>query len=64
MKFVVDEMPYWVDDCPFYLDGGCIQQHGDLCCYMNPWHKDVKDRGECPCLISFEEVQHEQRTKA
>ena len=48
MKFVVDEMPYWSDDCPFHYDGGCTLQHGDVCHYLNPWHKDRAGRVPLP----------------
>ena len=63
MRFVVDEMPYWSDDCPFHYDGGCTLQHGDTCHYLNPWYKDLAERGECPCLVTFKEVQDEQRAE-
>lgn len=63
MRFVVDEMPYWSDDYPFHYDGGCTLQHGDVCRYLNPWHKDPAERGECPCLVTFKEVQDEQRAE-
>ena len=63
MKLVVDAMPYWSDDCPFHYDGGCTLQHGDICHYLNPWHKDQAERGECPCLITFKEAQDEQRAE-
>lgn len=63
MKFVVDEMPYWSDDCQFHYDGGCTLQCGAMCSYLNPWHKDQAERGECPCLVTFKEVQDEQRAE-
>ena len=63
MRFIVDEMPYWSDDCPFHYDGGCTLQHGDVCHYLNPWYKDLAERGECPCLVTFKEVQDEQRAE-
>lgn len=60
MKHVVDEMPYWSDDCPYHYDGGCALQHGDICNFLNPWHKDITQRGNCPYLITFKEVLYEQ----
>lgn len=49
MKFIVDEMPYWETDCPFYdcgkkqckLDGGHCEymgaKAGERCADECPW---------------------------
>lgn len=47
MKFLVDEMPFWASDCPFYdqYEGTC--RLDDCCCeYMKP---SAGDRCEKDC---------------
>jgi hypothetical protein len=44
MKFLVDEMPFWETDCPFY-DGCDCTLDNDSCDYMksNAGHRCAED---------------------
>ena len=42
MKFVVDEMPYWSDDCPFHYDGGCTLQHCNTATFVTILIRGIK----------------------
>ena len=44
MKFIVDEMPFWESDCPFYEDDKC-KLDGHRCRYMSypAGHRDPED---------------------
>ena len=50
MKFVVDEMPFWESDCPFYNSATCTcaLDHED-CFYMMRSAGDRREE-ECPWL--------------
>ena len=50
MKLLVDEMPYWINDCPFY-DGGCRidRKH---CDYMDR-NAGYRIEEECRWLTVF-----------
>ena len=54
MKFLVDEMPFWDGDCPFYEDGKC-KLDGRECVYMSypAGHRDPED---CEWLEERREV--------
>lgn len=61
MKLIVDEMPYFSDDCPFgtrTYDGVVCRMAGyeEPCEYLHPFKKNEEDRGECPHLITLEEA--------
>lgn len=57
MKFVVDEMPYWQTDCPFYEIGtGKCTLGGDHCSYMEA-NAGSRDAEECPWLTTQEGVK-------
>lgn len=52
MKFVVDEMPFWESDCPFYDVGRC-RLDGCECVYMkNPAGRRVSE--DCDWLTTNE----------
>jgi hypothetical protein len=55
MKFIVDEMPFWESDCPFYADGGCACD-GHKCVYMSypAGHRDPED---CRWLVAKEDAK-------
>lgn len=55
MKFIVDEMPFWETDCPFYKDGKC-KLDGHRCVYMSypAGHRDAED---CEWLVAKEEIK-------
>ena len=48
MKFIVDEMPFWESDCPFYADGKCILD-GHKCVYMS-YPAGRRDPEDCEWL--------------
>lgn len=51
MKFVVDELPYWQDDCPFlnYCCGTC-KLDDELCNYMNDYIAGARPPESCRWL--------------
>lgn len=53
MKFLVDEMPYYWDECPFYDDGICSPKD-EKCSYISerkiPFDTDIN---ECLLLKKF-----------
>lgn len=53
MKFLVDEMPFWESDCPFYNGAKCILDNS-TCVYMSypAGHRDEQD---CEWLTAKEE---------
>jgi hypothetical protein len=53
MKFVVDEMPYFMGDCPFYDCEECRLMHGGHCDHFD---RPCAERSteECSCLITHE----------
>lgn len=59
MKFVVDEMPYSPEDCPFcngITHSTCKLLHNGRCERFNPlWDYEP----DCPFLISLKEIQKE-----
>lgn len=58
MKFVVDEMPDWPEDCPFcngITHSTCNLLHRARCEYFNPTPGYEPD---CPFLISLKESQN------
>ena len=44
MKFLVDEMPFWESDCPFYNGAKCTLDNS-TCIYMSypAGHRDEQD---------------------
>lgn len=55
MKFVVDEMPYWQTDCPFYEIGACkCTLNNEHCSYMEA-NAGSRDAEECPWLTTKNE---------
>ena len=58
MKFVVDEMPYSTEDCPFcngITKSTCNLLHNSRCEYFNPsWDNEP----DCPFLIALENLKN------
>lgn len=57
MKFVVDEMPFWKEDCPFYNigQGTCALCPGDVACrYMAVARPELRDEVDCAWLVPLE----------
>jgi hypothetical protein len=56
MKFIVDEMPFWETDCPFYADGGCACD-GRECLYMTLNSAGHRDPEDCRWLVVKEDAK-------
>lgn len=57
MKFVVDEMPYSPEDCPFcngITHSTCILLHNSRCERFNPSWGELN----CPFLISVQDLEN------
>lgn len=52
MKLLVDEMPYWFGDCPFYRGGGCTLRYGEHCEHFDAPCGD-RNQEECLGLITL-----------
>lgn len=50
MKFLIDEMPYFSNECPFY-DASI----GGICNYMSLPSQEKSEQTECKWLIQKEE---------
>ena len=50
MKFVVDEMPFWENDCPFYGGNKC-KLDGHECLYMK-YPAGRRDPEDCEWLTA------------
>lgn len=46
MKFIVDEMPFFNHDCPFYNEVAC-KLDGSFCEYMDMTPKERGNQTEC-----------------
>lgn len=55
MKFLVDEMPFWADDCPFYDHETC-KLDGATCAYMTENTAGNRQAENCSWLRPMEEV--------
>lgn len=49
MKFIVDEMPFWESDCPFFDDGTC-KLDDCQCDYMTRNVAGERDSEDCRWL--------------
>ena len=49
MKFIVDEMPFWESDCPFYDCDVCTCD-GEECAYMTKNMAGHRDPDDCRWL--------------
>ena len=56
MKFLVDEMPYFQDECPFYdISTGICKYDRDKCEHMYISSKERGKQTECRWLVQKEE---------
>lgn len=58
MKFVVDEMPYYYGDCPFFYSGKCSL----LNCRCDRFDVSYSEQNmdECDCLITFDAMKNKE----
>lgn len=61
MKFIVDKMPYFPDECPF-LDGESCNMLRGYCDHFDIDSKPREEAVECDCLITLE--AHIKKTTA
>lgn len=60
MKFIVDEMPYFMDECPFYGPPEC-KLTGDRCLHFDlPCRERPTD--ECRGLVTLDALMREVST--
>ena len=64
MKFIVDEMPYYSNDCPFCeydhssKNGYCgLMSHNSICYYVTNNKPGERNPSDCPFLISIDNIK-------
>lgn len=61
MKFLIDEMPYFSNECPFYdaSIGGICKCDGCICNYMSLPSQEKSEQTECKWLIQKRKKKNE-----